>query len=569
MENIKPKWIFRKGLERERCFSLSKKWGISPLLIALLHNRGIVEEDIEKFIHPSSQDLHDPFLMKDMDRAVERIIRGIHKKERILVYGDYDADGITATSLLLKFLRDLKISGYFYIPHRQSEGYGLNRGAIRKASKENINLIITCDCGISSMEEIEYAYTLGMEVIITDHHRTETPVSPKIPVLNPHQPDCNYPFKGLSGVGVAFKLCQALVQKMGIPRDCLNNYLDLVALGTIGDIVPLRGENRILVKLGLERLNSSSLSLGLRALIKLVGLEKKKLSERQVGYILAPRLNACGRLSLAKKGVDLILSTTHQQAFRLAKDLNRENTYRQRIERRMRREADQILSISKQDWVIVVAKKGWHPGVVGLVASYIREKYLRPSLVFSLDGKLARGSARSVPSFPIFKALEKCENLLQSFGGHKLAAGMTLPVKNIEPLKKRLNCLAHDMLSPEDFSPSYFIDAKVNLDKLNKEIVEELELLAPYGSENPLPLFLAERVHLSSLEKIRRGIKMRVASSRGEEEFEAIGFGLNKEKELTSQKGTINIIYTPRINQYRGEEKIQLEIKDWQGENYG
>jgi len=565
---IKSKWIFKKGLEREKLLSLSKKWGISPLLIALLHNRGIAEEDIGKFIHPSLQDLYDPFLMKDMDRAVKRIIKSIRKKERILIYGDYDADGITATSLLLKFLRDLEISGYFYIPHRQSEGYGLNKEAVRKASKKNINLIITCDCGISSVEEVEYAYSLGMEVIITDHHRTETPISPKIPVLNPHQPDCNYPFKGLSGVGVAFKLCQALVQKMGISRDRLNNYLDLVALGTIGDIVPLREENRILVKLGLKMLNGSSLSLGLKALIKLVGLEGKEISERQVGYILAPRLNACGRLSLAKKGVDLILSTTHQQAFRLARELNKENIYRQRIERKMCQEVDQILSAGKQDLVILVAKKGWHPGVVGLVASYIKEKYLRPSLVFSLDGKLARGSARSIPSFPIFKALEKCEDLLQSFGGHKLAAGITLPVENIEPLRKRLNYLAHDMLSPEDFSPSYFIDAKVNLDKLNKEMVEELELLAPYGSENSLPLFLAERVHLSFPEKIKRGVKLRVSSFEGKEEFEAIGFGLNKEEKFIAQKGIVSVLYTPRINQYRGEKKIQLEIKNWQGENY-
>ncbi len=564
MENLKPKWIFRKGLEKEKSFPLSKKWDLSPLLIALLHNRGVAEEDIGKFIHPSSQDLYDPFLMKDMDRAVKRIMKGIHKGERILVYGDYDADGITATSLLLKFLRDLKISGYFYIPHRQSEGYGLNREAIRKASKEKINLIITCDCGISSTEEVKYAHSLGMEVVITDHHRTETPASPNIPVLNPHQPDCNYPFKGLSGVGVAFKLCQALAQEMGLSASCLNNYLDLVTLGTIGDLVPLRGENRVLVRLGLKMLNSPSLCLGLRALIALTGFDKKEISEKEVGYILAPRLNACGRLSLAKKGVDLLLSTTYEQAFHLARELNKENTHRRKIAKRMCQEADQILLADRQDWVIVVAKEGWHPGVVGLVASYVKDKHLCPSLAFSLDGELARGSARSIPGFPIFKALKRCEDLLRSFGGHKLAAGVTLPIGNIEPLKKRLNCLAHNMLSLEDFSPSYFVDAKVSLDKLNLEMVEELELLAPYGSENPFPLFLAEKVRPVSSEKIKKGLKLKVASFQGKEEFEAIRFGLNKEEKSIIQKGVARILYTPRIHRYRGKKKIQLEIKDWQ-----
>ncbi|NQS89796.1 hypothetical protein HQ584_08420, partial [Patescibacteria group bacterium] len=262
-------------------------------------------------------------------------------------------------------------------------------------------------------------------------------------------------------------------------------------------------------------------------------------------------------------------STIHQQAFHLARELNKENAYRRKIAKRMCQEADELLPAEEQDWVIVVAKKGWHPGVVGLVASYIKDKYLHPSLAFSLDGELARGSARSTPDFPIVEALEKCEDLLLSFGGHKLAAGMTLPVKNIEPLKRKLNCLAQGMASSKDFSPSYFVDAKVNLDKLNQKMVKGLELLTPYGPENLPPLFLAEKVLLLSAEKIKRGIKLKVASLEGKEEFEAIGFELNEEEKFIAQKGTISILYAPRISRYRGEEKIQLEIKDWQGENYG
>ncbi|MCK4617994.1 single-stranded-DNA-specific exonuclease RecJ, partial [Candidatus Aerophobetes bacterium] len=435
-------WILRDQLDREKCDFLSKKWNVSPLVAQLLNNRGIDGEAVERFLHPVWEHLHDPFLMKGMENATHRILKAISNDEKILIYGDYDVDGVTATSLLLLFFQSMRTSAYFYIPQRKTEGYGLNRISVEKAAREGIDLVITCDCGISSFQEVEYAQSLGLEVIVTDHHRIKESLIPSCTVVNPNQPDCSYPFKELAGVGVAFKLVQALAQKLSSTAVDPSEYLDLVALGTIADVVSLKDENRVLVKLGLERLQQSS-NLGLRTLLSLVGLSGKEITEGQVGFILAPRLNACGRLSLARKAVKLLLSTNARESFQLAKNLDRENVDRRRTQERMCKEAEELLPEEKGP-VIVLSKSGWHAGVIGLVASYIREKYFRPTVIFSLDADQAKGSARSIPEFSIFNALKKCEDLLLSFGGHRMAAGMRILKRNIPELRKRLNELADE-----------------------------------------------------------------------------------------------------------------------------
>jgi len=612
------RWIVKEQLTEDFVLPLSRKWNLSPLMIQLLYNRGILKESsktipqestksilkessktilrgegegpkakekIWEFLRPDLKNLHDPFLMKGMERATQRILKAFSQNEKILIFGDYDVDGITSTTLLLLFLRDLGISAYFYIPQREEEGYGLNKSVVKRIAKKGINLIITCDCGTSSVEEVEYAKSLGLDVIVTDHHRVKKSFPPHFIVINPNQPDCFYPFKKLAGVGVAFKLVQALMQKLGSKFQVLSSqnrgpgttdqglrtkidiekYLDLVAIGTIADLSPLKDENRILVKWGLERLNNT-LNIGLRALIEVSGLANRRINEGRVGFILAPRLNACGRLSLAKKGVRLLLSTSSAEAFKLAKDLSKENTQRQRIEEKMRMEAEELLP-EKKNSVIVLSREGWHPGIIGLVASYIKGKYFRPTIIFSRNGEMARGSARSIPEFSIFEALEKCKDLLLSFGGHKMAAGMSILSENIEGLEERMNELARETLSSEDLIPSCFIDAKVNLDELDEKIFEELELLAPYGQENPAPLFLSENVYLLSPPQAvnRGGLKMSVGSRNGGRTFEAIGFGLKgKSKEITNSKH-LSIIFTPKINQWNGKKTYQLEIKDWRG----
>jgi len=556
-QKMKKKWIIQKSLEKEKCFSISRKWGISPLMVQLLHNRGIKEE-INKFLYPCLEDLYNPFLMKGMEEAIQRILKAISRQEKILIYGDYDVDGITATSLLLLFLSEIGALAYFYIPEREKEGYGLNKRAIDKAVQKGINLIITCDCGISSFKEVEYAKTQGLEVIITDHHHVGD-IIPSCVVIDPEQPDCTYPFKKLAGVGVAFKLIQGLSEKFSYKKTDVTKYLDLVAVGTVADIVPLRGENRTLVKLGLECLKETN-NIGLKTLIDISGLSEKKIGEEEIGFILAPRINACGRLSLARKGVQLLLSTSFEDAYKLAHQLNKENIHRQKIQKRICQEAEEILPEEK-DLVIVLSKKGWHPGVIGLAASSIKEKYFRPTLIFSLDGETARGSARSIPGFSIFDVLRECEDLLISFGGHKMAAGMEIPIENIDKLKERLNNIARKKLSSSDLIPSFFIDAKVNLRELEERFFEELEFLSPYGSENPAPLFLAEDLSISSYQEMKRNcVKVSLCSPEGKK-FEGVGFNL-KNKEVKDLKRA-DVIFTPEISYWGRKKLYQLNIKDW------
>jgi len=563
---LKKRWIIQPQLPRQKLLSLSQKLSLSPLFLQLLFNREIDEENIISFLHPCVDDLYDPFLMKGMDQAVTRLIQAIKKKEKVLVYGDYDVDGITATSLLLLFLRQVGLSAFYYIPHRQNEGYGLNRQALDKALRDQIQLIVTCDCGVSSLEEVEYAFSRDIEVIITDHHRVETVLPSWLTVLNPQQPDCSYPFKELAGVGVAFKLCQAVALRLGLPSQSLLEYLDLVALGTVADVVPLREENRILVKLGLEQIQVSPCP-GLRALINVSGLSGKKMNETHLGFTIAPPLNACGRLSLAQKGVKLFLSSSTKEVFSLARSLTQENRKRRSLQRLMCREAEGLIPPEKNR-VMVVSHPNWHVGLLGLVASYLKEKYFCPALVFSLNGQIARGSARSVLGFPIFQALEKCQDLLLDFGGHKMAAGMTLYRDNIVLLEERLNSLAAETFSEKDVVPSLIIEARVDLEDLTESFGEELRLLSPYGPENPLPHLLAEEVYFSSPDSKRRRVRLTVSSISGKKNFPAVGVGFPGGIKKIPRGEKVEVVFIPQVREGQ-DDGIELRIKDFQGGRNG
>lgn len=564
MRIAETKWLLKKEWEEKRCRSLSYRWKLSPLLIKLLLNRGVEEGSLQRYLFPSFDKLHDPFSMDGMREALHRILLSISRKQKILIYGDFDVDGITATSLLLKFMKDLKFPSYYYIPHRQSEGYGLNKEAIKKAFAKNIKLIITCDCGTSSVEEIKFARSLGMEVVVTDHHQVEKPPPPDFVVLNPHKPGCSYPFRELAGVGVVFKLCQAISQKANLSTEKLKSYLDLVTMGTLADMVPLTGENRSLVKLGLENFPSKGTSLGLRALINAVGLAGRKIEGKDIGYILAPRLNACGRLSLAKTAVKLLLADSTRDGLSLARRLNRENSRRQNLERKMCGQAEDILS-GKIKQVLVAANKDWHPGVIGLVASYLKEKYHRPTLAFSIGENTARGSARSISGFSIFEALAKCSHLITNFGGHQMAAGLTLPSDNIKRLEERLNHIAEEVLSPEDLIPHRFFDAELHLGHLDTNLVKELQILSPFGLGNPKPVFLATGVRIIHSQNINKGKKFIISDLAGKKRFGAVSFN-NRGREKKILPGRpIDILYFPRLNRWQGRQNIQLDIKGVKG----
>lgn len=545
---------------------LASEWGVSPLLVKLLINRGVEADSFSSYLFPSFDHLYEPYRMKGMQEAVERILLAITRKEKLLVWGDFDVDGVTATTLLVKFMRDLKFPSYYYIPHRQNEGYGLNKEGIKKAFAKNIKLIISCDCGTSSLEEIQFAHSLGMEVIVTDHHQVETPLPPNFIIVNPCNPGCDYPFKELSGVGVAFKLCQAISQRINFPLEKLKSYLDLVAIGTLADMVPLNGENRTFVKLGLENLSRRETSPGLKALIDVAGLSTQPIEQKEIGYIIAPRLNACGRLSLAKTAVKLLLTDSNKEAFALAQHLHKENFRRQNIEKKMCKEADNILS-GELKQVLFAANKDWHPGVIGLVASFLREKYNRPALAFAIDNDTARGSARSIPGFSIFEALKKCSHLISNFGGHQMAAGLTLSTSNIEKLEEELNFIAENLLSPENFVSVKLFDAELNLEVFDDELVQMLKILSPFGAGNPKPLFLARGVKVISWRNIKKGKKLIVKGCMGGKEFEALSFNSfnGEEEKIISSGELVDMLYFPKLNTWRGAQNIQLDIKDLRG----
>lgn len=541
------RWILPQ-YEKEKVEEISHHFLLSLPTILFLLNRKIEREEIESFLFPSPSHLHSPFLFPGMELATQRVLQALKKKEKILIFGDYDADGITSVSLLLLFFRELKVPCYYYIPHRVKEGYGLNPEVMEKAKKEGISLIITCDCGTTSSKEIEFAKTQGIEVIITDHHRPKEKIPPALSILNP-EVSPSYPFSKLAGVGVVFKFLQALSQKIPSSPDPFR-WIDLVALGTVTDLAPLRGENRVLVKLGLEKIKRTEI-LGLKALMKVSGIEGREIDEYTLGYILAPRLNACGRLSLAKKGVKLLVATSFQEALTLSRELNRENIRRKTLEEKMRREAEILLE--KEVPLFILFKEDWHPGIVGLVASYLKEKYYRPALVFSREGKILRGSGRSIPSFSLFESLKECEELLLEFGGHSLACGLALKEENFSLFKDKMKEIALRRLEPLDLTPSLWVDGWVKLEELGDGFFEELSLFPPYGVENPPPLFLTKLPPFSSLWKTKKGgVRFFLPSSQGE--FEAYYFG-----EKLPGEG-MRVLFTPRLK--GKDKKLMLTIVD-------
>ncbi|MCK4753951.1 MAG: single-stranded-DNA-specific exonuclease RecJ, partial [Calditrichia bacterium] len=492
-------WIFKKPASSENILSLQKKTNINPVLAQLLFERNIDSpESVNEFLHPKLEHLHDPYLMLNMKEAISRITTALRDGENILIYGDYDVDGITGVSLLYDALFKLGGKVSFYIPNRITDGYGLSLKGVHLAEKNNVNLIITVDCGVTAIDEVAFAKSKGIDVIVSDHHEPADQIPDCHAVLDPKQKDCPYPFKELAGVGVAFKLMQALYDSLGYDLSDLMQFLDLVAMGTAADIVTMLDENRVLVKFGLERINTKPRH-GIFALMESSSLLGRELDVSLIVFVIAPRINAVGRMSNAKKAVHLLTSSSLQQSRNIARVLETENKIRRNIDETTCREAIALAKeqIERDDAkILVLVKEGWHPGVIGIVASRIMEKFNRPSILISLRDGVGKGSARSTSNFDIYSALKGVENILDNFGGHKYAAGLTIQGENIQKLREQMQKLTDRAISNEDLVPTLEIQSEISLKELDASFLKWLKIFAPYGPQNMRPIFVSRDVEV-------------------------------------------------------------------------
>ncbi|MBC8262659.1 MAG: single-stranded-DNA-specific exonuclease RecJ [Anaerolineales bacterium] len=541
---------------------------LSPLIVQLLYNRGITAPlDVRDFLAGARPE-DNPFRLKGMNEAVTRLRQAIRQGELVAIYGDFDADGVTATALLVETLSALGARVKPYIPHRVDEGYGLNTEALHQLASEGVKVVVTVDCGIRSIEEVNYGRKLGLDIIITDHHSVGEEVPPALAVINPKQPDCRYPFKDLAGVGVAFKLAQALLRanrQVPVAKGEVSvneeDLLDLAALGTVADLAPLLGENRSLVKRGLERLNAAE-RLGLRAMIAQAGLKLGQIDAATIGFILGPRLNAAGRMDDAATSYELLTCRSPDQAANLAQELEELNRRRQRLTlEALERAQEQAPMADESQKLLFVAGEDFPSGIVGLVAGRLTEEFYRPSLVVELGPEESRGSARSIPEFNITAALDQCSGLLVKYGGHAAAAGFTVANDNLEALQERLKELAAEQLEGVELTPTLLIDAEVELSEMDWATQALLTQLEPCGYANPAPLLLSRRAIVRDARAVGTdGGHLKLSLSDGQARWGAIAF---RQGQWAGQLPPhIDVVYSLEINEWRGEKQLQLNVKD-------
>ena len=545
---------------------LARKLGISPVIAQILINRGIYTiEQGRCFLGSGLDALHNPLHFPDMGKAVARILKAIQVGERILVYGDYDADGLTATALLVKIFRRLGCAAASFVPNRMVEGYGLHLDVLKREKALGTSLVITVDCGISDVAEISWAKENGVDLIITDHHEPPTQAPPAFAVINPKCSEGRYPFRDLAGVGVALKLGQALLAAAGQGSEAWQDYLDLACLGTIADVVPIQGENRILVKHGLPALADSRWP-GIQALISTCGLKNKDIGTRGVAFVLAPRLNAAGRTGAPELALELLLTEDYDEALTLAGRLNQANLERQSIESAVLAEALDMLErepAKKESCVIALASPNWHAGVIGIVAARLVERLYRPALLISVEGEEGRGSARGIPGFNMHKALVHCREHLLDHGGHALAAGFTIKSANIEEFISTLETYAREATRGEKPQPLLEIDGLIQINQLSEALVDEINLLRPFGHANPGPLLSCRGTRLLESRGVGKGaahLKMRLRG--GNTVLDGIGFNLGAYAEVLAAGEVVDLAFVPDINEYNGRRSLQLNVKD-------
>ena len=563
---VEKRWVFKQKPDAEIVQSLSREINVSNAIATILAQREVHSFDTAKaFFRPSLDQLHDPFLMKDMDNAVSRVIQAIENKEHILVYGDYDVDGTTSVALFFGFLNSFHFNSDFYIPDRYKEGYGISKQGIDYAAENGFSLIIALDCGIKSTDLIDYANTKGVDFIICDHHLPGDTLPNAIAVLDPKREDCEYPFKELSGCGVGFKLMEAISNQLTYLEIDPFDFLDLVVVSIASDIVPIVGENRTLAYYGLKRLAEAPRP-GLKALLHLAGI-KGYPSITNIVFGLAPRINAAGRISHAKTAVELLLADSEEEAFHFGDSLNLHNTQRKDVDANITEEA---LSMIEEDIALkdskttVLFKKDWHKGVIGIVASRCIEKYYRPTIILTESNEKATGSARSVPGFDVYEAIDSCSDLLHQYGGHKFAAGLTLDVDKVPEFQRRFEEIVNNTIAEELLTPQVVIDTSINFDGINAKFFDVLSQMEPFGPENLHPVFISENLFVAgSLLVLKdKHLKLTVEQENNTKKFEAIGFNLGYLKNQIEDGQRFKMVYSIEKNEFRGITSIQLNIKD-------
>jgi single-stranded-DNA-specific exonuclease len=556
---MNKKWEFYSS-DADKVKEISEKFNISELLATVLVNRNIVEnDDIELFLNPTRKDFHNPYLMPDMHQAVERIIKAIDSQEKTMIYGDYDVDGITSITVLTKFLKERGLNVGTYIPNRLDEGYGLNKDAIKQIADEGYKLIITVDCGISGTEEVDYAYSLGMEVIITDHHEPLDVLPKALAVIDCKRKDNKYPFNSLAGVGVAFKLIQAIGQKLELPEKEYLKYLDVVCIGTISDIVPLVNENRVIAKLGLKLVENTK-SPGIKALLNATAY--KEINSNTVSFGIAPRINACGRMGHERDALDLFLTDNIVEANKITEKLNEYNKKRQDIEKKIFDEAiEKIENESLDNNAIVVGSENWHHGVIGIVSSKITELYFKPSILICFEGEEGKGSGRSIPGFDLHEALCKSSQYLEKYGGHEMAVGLSLKKDKFEDFKREFEKIAKEEHT-EEIVPVVKIDKEISLKDILLENVKSLKLLEPFGEANKTPMFIYKNLRIDSIRALSEGKHLKLTLKDGNTIINAIGFNMGKYSEEYLIGDKIDVIGVLEINTFNGIENVQINMKD-------
>lgn len=547
--------------DQDKVNEISKKFDIDRLLATILVNRGICKEDeIRKFLEPTREDFHDPFLLPDMDIAVDTIIKAIEEKENILIYGDYDVDGITSISVLQKFLEERGMNVANHIPNRLEEGYGLNKEAIKQIADDGYKLIITVDCGISGIEEIEYANSLGIRTIITDHHEPLDELPKAIAVVDAKRKDNKYPFNQLAGVGVVFKLIQAIGIKLGLNEKEYLKYLDLVCVGTISDIVPLVDENRVIAKLGLKLVNVTR-NLGLKYLLQATGY--RQIDSNAISFGIAPRINACGRMGHETEALDIFLSNDIDEVKELTEKLNNYNKTRQETEKKIVEEALELIEKNKENEksAIVLGSSGWHHGVIGIVSSKITETYFKPSILVSFENGLAKGSGRSIPGFDLHEALCKSSKYLEKYGGHSMAVGLSLKEENFEAFKNEFEKIAKES-KVEEILPIIYIDGVVKQEDIKPEHIKELEKLEPFGEGNKMPLFAYKGLKINSIRALTEGKHLKLTLKDDNIIIDAIGFNMGHLVNDYLIGDKVDVVGVLEINSFNGIESVQINLKD-------
>ena len=564
------RWVYAEPDNEEAISVLQEELGVPEKIAHLLTLRGIdTYEKAKTFFRPDLSQIHDPFLMKDMDLATERLAKAVRGREKILIYGDYDVDGTTSTAILYIFLEEFGVDVEFYIPHRFKEGYGINQEGIQHAIDINADLIVSVDCGITAVEETEQAKEHGIDMIICDHHNVGDRIPDAVAVLDPKREDCEYPFKGLSGAGVAFKLMQGTIDKLGLSKKLAFKLLDLVAISIASDIVPIEDENRILMREGLKRINSEP-RVGIKALLDLINLEIGSIDTSNIVFSIGPRINAAGRMGDASKAVQLLISDTPAEAKSRAHELESINVARRDKDTKTMEEAKEMVDrdLNLDDTSsMVLHHPDWHLGVIGIVASRLVDAYGRPAIMLStVDGKI-KGSARSIDGFNIYEAFKECEDLLEQYGGHEYAAGLTIKEKNLEEFRQRINKIAASKLSEEDFKPELTIACDLDLSDVDMRFWKLLSQFEPFGPSNLRPIFVSRDVQVEGVPTIvgKGHLKMKVRQN-GSGVFDVIGFNMHEYLPVirNGENQKMDIAYSLEENEWNGRRTLQIRLRDVQ-----